>query len=138
MCPADHEKGERQIRGGIEQLNQKRFRTLGEKGNYKYLEILKADSIKQAKMKEKVRKEYPTRTRKLLKTKLYNKRGENTWSVSFVRSIDDCQSGQGINSDKWIKGTEIDDMHKVLHLIDDIDRLYVSRKGGRKPSNIED
>ena len=29
-------------------------------------------------------------------------------------------------------------MHKALHLKDDIDRLYVSRKGGRGLANIED
>ena len=32
---------------GREALNQERFRTLGEKENYKYLAILKADTIKQ-------------------------------------------------------------------------------------------
>ena len=32
--------------------------TFGEKENYKYLGILKADTIKQVEMKEKLRKEY--------------------------------------------------------------------------------
>ena len=50
--------GKRQITEGIELPNQERNRTLEEKENYKYLEILEADTIKQAKMKEKIRKEY--------------------------------------------------------------------------------
>ena len=41
---------------GIEVPNQKRIRALGEKENYKYLRILEADSIKQAEIKEKIRK----------------------------------------------------------------------------------
>ena len=44
------------------------MRTLGEEQNYKKLGILKLDTIKQAEMKEKVRKEYHRRTRKRLKT----------------------------------------------------------------------
>ena len=41
---------------GIEQPNHKRIRIFGEKENYKYLEILKVDSIKQSEMKEKNKK----------------------------------------------------------------------------------
>ena len=36
----------------------------GEKKNYKYLRILEVDIIKQAEMKEKIRKEYHRKTRK--------------------------------------------------------------------------
>ena len=37
----------REITEGIEIPNQESIRTLGEKENYKYLEILEADNIKQ-------------------------------------------------------------------------------------------
>ena len=50
--------GKRDIMEGIELSNQERSRTLGEKENYKYLEILEADTIKQVNMKEKIRKKY--------------------------------------------------------------------------------
>ena len=50
---------------GIELQNQGCIRMFGEKENYKYLEIFKADMIKQAE----IRKEYPRRTRKPLETK---------------------------------------------------------------------
>ena len=42
---------------------------IGEKENYKYLGILEVDIIKQAKMKETIRKLYLGRTRKFLETK---------------------------------------------------------------------
>ena len=41
---------------GIELLNRGCIRTLEETENYKYLGILKADTIKQAEMKEKIKK----------------------------------------------------------------------------------
>ena len=37
----------------IELPNKKKIRTLGEKGTYRYLEIMEADTIKQVEMKEK-------------------------------------------------------------------------------------
>ena len=55
---------------GIELPNQDKIRTLGGKEMYKYLGILEADTIKQVEMKEKIKKKYLWRTRKLLKTKL--------------------------------------------------------------------
>ena len=42
---------------------------LGEMESYKYLGILEADTIKQAKKKEKIKKDYLRRMRKLLETK---------------------------------------------------------------------
>ena len=44
---------------------------LGEKETYKHLGILVVDTIKQVEMKEKNKKEYLRRTRKLLETKLF-------------------------------------------------------------------
>ena len=46
----------RNITEGAEQQNQEKIRTLGEKETYKYLGILEADTIKQVKMKEKIKK----------------------------------------------------------------------------------
>ena len=52
---------------GIELPNQEKVRTLGENDSYKYLEILEADTIKHVDIKEKIKKEYLRRTRKLHK-----------------------------------------------------------------------
>ena len=38
----------------MEQPNQEKIKTLGEKETYKYLGILEADTIKQAEMKEEI------------------------------------------------------------------------------------
>ena len=58
-----------QITEERELSNQEKIRTFGEKSTYKYLAILEAETIKQAETKEKIKNEYPRRTRKLLKTK---------------------------------------------------------------------
>ena len=50
--------------------NQDKIRRLWEKETYKYLGKLKADSIKQGKMKENIKKEYLRINRKLLETKI--------------------------------------------------------------------
>ena len=72
----------------MELPNQDKIRTLRENETYKYLGILKADTIKQVEMKEKIQWESLRRTRKLLKTKLSNRniiKGINTWAVSLIR-----------------------------------------------------
>ena len=60
----------RYMTDGMELPNHDEIRTLGEKETYKYLGILKADTIKQMEMKDKIRREYFRTTRKLLQTKL--------------------------------------------------------------------
>ena len=72
----------------MELPNQDKVRTLGEKKTYKYLAILEAVTIKQLEIKEKFKKEYLRRTRKILETKLCCRNlieEINTWPVSLVR-----------------------------------------------------
>ena len=73
--------GKRHIKDGMELPNQEKILTIGEKETYKYLGILEADTIKQEEIKEKIKKEYFRRTRKLLETKLFSRnliKGINT------------------------------------------------------------
>ena len=80
--------GNRHMTNGMELPNHDKIRTLEENETYKYLGILEADSIKQVEMKDKIRKEYLRRTRKLLETKLSSRnftKGINTWAVPFFR-----------------------------------------------------
>ena len=82
--------GKRHMTEGMELPNQEKVRTLDEETN-KYFGILKADTIKQVKMKEKIRKEYLWRTRKLLETKVNSRnliKVMNTWTVHFIRYSD--------------------------------------------------
>ena len=102
---------------------------------------MEADTIKQVEMKDKIQKEYPRRTRKLLETKLSSRnltKGINTWDVPLVR-----YSGPFL---KWTRDElklmdqrtrKLMSMHKALHSRDDVDRLYVSRKEGRRGLTIE-
>ena len=127
-------RGKRQLTDGMELSNQDKIRTLGENETYKYLGILKADTIKQVEMKDKIQKEYLKRTRKLLETKLSCRKliqGINTWALPLVRY-----------SGPFLKGTrdllkqmdqrtrKLMTMHKVSHPSDDVDRRYISRKEG--------
>ena len=89
-------------------------------------------------MKEKYLKDYLRRTKKLLETKLYCRnlvKGTNTWAVPLVR-----YPGPFL---KWTREElkQIDQrtrklmtMHKALHPREDVNRLYVSRKGGGEDS----
>ena len=135
--------GKRHMTDGMELPNHDKIRTLEENETYKYLGILEADNIKQVQMKDTIRKEYLRRTRKQLETKLSSRniiKGIYTWAVPLVR-----YSGPFL---KWTR-EELKQMDqrtrklmtvlKALHLRDDIDRLYVSRKeGGRGLASIED
>ena len=58
--------GEQHLTDGMEQPNQVKIRTHEVKETYKYLGILEADIIKQVEMKDKIKKEYLRRTKKLL------------------------------------------------------------------------
>ena len=62
--------GKNHLTDGMEIPNQDKIGTLGEKETYEYLGILEADTITQVEMKEKIKKKYFRRTRKLLETKL--------------------------------------------------------------------
>ena len=97
---------------------------------------LEADSIKQAEMKEKIRKEWESFffcSRNLIKA-------INIWAVLFERFSGSFlkltreefrRMGQRIR--------KLMTMHEVLHPRNDIDRLYLSRKeGGRGQTSIED
>ena len=116
---------------------------LGEKETYKYLDILEADTIKQGDMKEKIKKEYLGRTRKLHETKLSSRnliKGINTWAVLLVRYSEPFLKWTREELKQMDQRTrKLMTMHKALHPRDDVDRLYVSRKeGGRGLASVED
>ena len=119
---------------GIELPNHDKIRTLGENETYKYLVILDADTIKQVQPKDKIRKEYLRRSRKLLETNLSRRnlmKGINTLAVPFVRYWGPFLKWTRDELKKMDRRTrKLMTMHKTLHPRDEVDRLYVSRKGG--------
>ena len=104
---------------------------------------MEADTIKQVEMKERIKKEYLRRTRKLLETKLSSRnliKGINTWAVPLVRYFGPFLKWTRDELKQMDQRTrKLMTMHKTLHPRDNVDRLYVSRKeGGRGLTSIED
>ena len=127
---------------GMEISNQEKIRTLGENETYKYLGILKADTIKHVQVKDKLQKEYLRRTRKQLETKLPSRnliKRINTWALRLVRYTGPFLKWTRDGLKQMYQRTrKLMTMHKALHSRDDIDRLYVQRKvGGRGLSSVE-
>ena len=94
-------------------------------------------------MKNKIQKEYLRRTRKLLETKLSSRnliKGINTWAVPLVRYLGPFLKWTREELRQMDQRTrKLMTMHKALHLKDNVDRLYVPRKGGgRRLASIED
>ena len=78
--------GKRRLAERIERPNQECIKSLGEKENYKYLGMLETDTIKYAKIKEKIR--VPQKNEKASQTSLFIRnliKGINTWAVPLVR-----------------------------------------------------
>ena len=137
------QSGKRHKTDGRELPNRDKIRTLGENETYKYLGNLEADTIKQVQIKDKIRKEYIRRIRKLLETKLFSRnpmKGINTWAVFLVR-----YSGPFL---KWARDKlkrmdqrtrKLMTIHKALHPRYVVDRQHVSRKvGERGLASIDD
>ena len=123
-------RGKRQMTEGIEQPSQEKIRTLGDIENIKYLEILEAETIKQAERIEKNSNEYLRRSGNLLTTKLSsrNLEGMNIWVVLFVRYSGPFLTWTKKELQKMDQRTRtLKTMHKGLHSRDDINRLYVWR-----------
>ena len=73
---------------GIQLPNDKVIKSLEEGEGYKYLGVLEADEVIVNEMKDKVKKTYYRRVRKLLGTKLNSGKvfkAINSWEVSVVR-----------------------------------------------------
>ena len=118
------------------------IRDVGSNG-YKYLGIPQLNENMEKETKEKARREYTKRIRKVLKTKL-NARNKidaiNMYAIPVIR-----YTGGAV---KWTK-QEIDEIHRktrkmftmhgALHPRADVDRIYLPRKlGGRGLVNISD
>ena len=68
----------------IQSPNDKVIKSLGKWGSYKYLGVVEADKVMVNLMKNKVKKEYYKRVRKVLETKFSSGNvfeAINTWAV---------------------------------------------------------
>ena len=135
--------GKRHLTDRMELANEHKIKTFAENEAYKYLGILEADTIKQVEMKERIQKEYPRRTRKLLETKLKSRnftKGINTWAEPLVRYSAPFLKWTRDEFKQMDQRTrKLMTMHKALHPRDDVNRLYGSRnEGGRGLVSIDD
>ena len=85
-------------------------------------------------MKDKIKKEYLRRTRRLLETKLSCRKlikGINTWAVPLVRYLGAFLKWTREELKQMDQRTrKLMTMHKALHPKDNVDRLYVSSEEG--------
>ena len=135
--------GKWQLTDGMELPNQDKIRTLVENETYKYLGILEADTIKQVEMKAEIQKEYLSRNRKLLETKLSGRnliKEIKSWAISLVRYSRHFLKWTRDELKQMDQRTrKLKTMHKASHPRDDVDRQYVSwKEGGRGFVSIED
>ena len=75
--------GKRQTKEGIEQPNRESIRMLGEKENYKYLEIFEVDTIKEEEMKGNKSKKTSRKQALLQKIHQSNKRVDRPLCKKF-------------------------------------------------------
>ena len=127
---------------GIQLPDEKTMKDIGET-SYKYLGILEDGSIKHEEMKVNIRKEYFSRLRAVLKSKLNGGnivKAINTWAVPVVRysgGIVDWTKEDVENMDR--KTRKLMTIHRALHPRSSVARLYLPRKsGGRGMQSIED
>ena len=108
--------------------NQKTNRTLGEKENYKYREILETDTNKQVEMRfKKKRNEYLRWRRKLLETNLYSRnliKGINTWAAPILRCLGRFLKWTKEKLKQMVQNTRNLALQKTLYLRDDTERQF--------------
>ena len=123
--------------------NEEFIKNIEEGEGCKYLGILGADRLTNLEMKEKVRKEYCCRIKKILKSNLNS---GNVVTAITSRAIAVIRYSAGLI--KWTKDElrtidkknwKTKKMHRALHPQDDVDRIYMPRNnGGRGIISVED
>ena len=135
--------GKRHMTDEMKLPNHDKIRMLEENETYKWLGILEPGTIKQVQMKDTIRKEYLSGTRKLLETKLSGRnliKRINTWAVPLVRySGPFLKLTRDEHKQMDQRTRKLMTMQEALQHRDDVDRLYVYRKEwGRGLASIED
>ena len=135
-------KGEIMKSDGIQFPNDKVIKSL-EGESYKYLGVLEADEVMVNEMKDKVKKKYYRRVRKVLEIKLNSGnafRAINTCAVSVVRSSTTFLGWSRLQLMEIDRGTrKLLTMHNGFHPKSNVDRLFLSRsEGGRSLIGVRD
>ena len=114
-----------------------------DESGYKYLGIIESKKIKQQEMKEKIKNEYKTRLKAILKSKLNSGntvKAINTWAVPVIRysaGIVDRKNSELRNMDRKTK--KVLNMYQALHPRSNVDKLYLPcSEGGKGLLSLEE
>ena len=125
---------------GIQLPNDKVIKTLEEGQSYKYLGLLEAGEVMVNGMKDKVKKEYYRRVRKVLETKLDSGnvfKAINSRAVSVVRYSAAFLRWWRLQLDRGTR--KLLTMQNGFHPKSNVDRLYLSRsEGSRRLTGVQD
>ena len=128
---------------GITLPDDTTIRAMEESEGYKYLGVLEASDMLHNQMKDKIRKEYLRRVKKVARSKLNGGnliQAINTWAVSLVRyagGILEWRKQELRDLDRRTR--KLLTMNGGFHPRDCVARLYVPRKdGGRGLISVED
>ena len=128
---------------GIDLPNNETIKSIHEENGNKYLGVMEANQVLSGQMKERLRKEYKRRVKKILKSKLNGGNtitAINTWAVSMMRyaaPFVDWRKDELKEIDRETR--KMMNMYRALHPRDSVARLYLPRKeGGRGLVAIED
>ena len=134
--------GKRLLTDGMEQPNQEKLERLEKRKRTNTWASWKLRPSNKWRWKKKLRRSISGEPESLLERKLCSEnliKGINTWAVPLVR-----YSGRFL---KWTRDElkqinqrkrKLMTMHKALHPKADVDRIYVSKKGGGRVIIIED
>ena len=97
--------------------------------------ILKAVIFKHVEMRDQIKREYHRKTTKLLETKLHSRdliKGINTRAVALLRYLGlfTLNVNEKRSSTNTPEKKKCNTIQNVSNSRDDVDRLYVLRKGG--------
>ena len=128
---------------GIDLPNNETIKSIHEENGYKYLGVMEANQALGGQMKERLRKEYKRRVKKILKSKLNGGNtitAINTWAVSMMRYAAAFVDGRKDELKEIDRDTrKMMNMYRALNPRDSVARLYLPRKeGGRGLVAIED
>ena len=118
-------------------------KSIKERQSYKYVGVPEADEVMVNEMKDKVKKEYYRRVRKVLETKLNSGndfKAINTWKVSVVRYSAVFLAWSRLQLEEIDRRTrKLLTMHNGFHPESNVDPLNLSRsEGGRGLIGVHD
>ena len=128
---------------GTDLPNEKLIKSLEEGETCKCLGVVEADEVMVNELRNKVKKEYYRRVRKVLETKLNSGnvfRAINTWAVSVLRYSEAFLRWPRFQLEEIDRRTrKLLTMHHGFHSKSSVEPVYLSKsKGGKRMIGVQD